>query len=229
MRPPRWAYAPSPAQTQAPAGPPLTGGRTLFSGPRRPAEPAPRRRGRAINPPLVGTVVLAPEPGAKPFSAPGQKVGVGRIQAHRRGDEVMNPMRANQGRTVRQRLVTDGQPIEYDQPLVVIDLDASSFGGIANRGRLRLRIHAPGHELAHTAAVHSTADADAMHVRLADEAVCIGSPAARDSYLNIPNIISAAEIVHADAIHPGYGFLSENAQFAEIVELHNIIWVGPKP
>ncbi len=80
-----------------------------------------------------------------------------------------------------------------------------------------------------TVAVHSTADADAMHVRLADETVCIGPPPAADSYLNIPNIISAAEIVHADAIHPGYGFLSENAQFAEIVELHNLIWVGPKP
>ena len=80
-----------------------------------------------------------------------------------------------------------------------------------------------------TVAVHSTADADAMHVRLADEAVCIGPPPATDSYLNIPNIISAAEIVHADAIHPGYGFLSENAQFAEIVESHDIIWVGPKP
>ena len=80
-----------------------------------------------------------------------------------------------------------------------------------------------------TVAVHSTADADAMHVRLADQAICIGPPAATDSYLNIPNIISAAEIAQADAIHPGYGFLSENAQFAEIVELHNIIWIGPKP
>jgi acetyl-CoA carboxylase biotin carboxylase subunit len=80
-----------------------------------------------------------------------------------------------------------------------------------------------------TVAVHSTADSDAMHVRLADETVCIGPPAATESYLNIPNIISAAEIVHADAIHPGYGFLSENAQFAEIVESHDITWVGPKP
>ena len=80
-----------------------------------------------------------------------------------------------------------------------------------------------------TVAVHSTADTDAMHVRLADEAVCIGPPPAKDSYLNIANIISAAEITHADAIHPGYGFLSENAQFAEIVESHNLIWVGPKP
>src|SRR3546814_39996 len=80
-----------------------------------------------------------------------------------------------------------------------------------------------------TVAVHSTADADAMHVRLADEAVCIGPPSATDSYLNIPNIISAAEISGADAIHPGYGFLSENAKFAEIVEAHDLIFVGPKP
>ena len=101
---------------------------------------------------------------------------------------------------------------------------------IANRGEIALRIHRACHEMGiKTVAVHSTADSDAMHVRLADETVCIGPPPAIDSYLNIPNIISAAEVVHADAIHPGYGFLSENAQFAEIVELHNIIWVGPKP
>src|SRR5213075_285051 len=101
---------------------------------------------------------------------------------------------------------------------------------IANRGEIALRIHRACHEMGiKTVAVFSTADAEAMHVRLADEAVCIGPPAATESYLNIPNIISAAEIVHADAIHPGYGFLSENAQFAEIVESHNIIWVGPKP
>jgi len=101
---------------------------------------------------------------------------------------------------------------------------------IANRGEIALRIHRACHEMGiRTIAVHSTADADAMHVRLADEAVCIGPPPARDSYLNIPNIISAAEIAHADAIHPGYGFLSENARFAEIVEEHRLIFVGPKP
>ncbi|MEQ1724522.1 MAG: acetyl-CoA carboxylase biotin carboxylase subunit [Sphingopyxis sp.] len=101
---------------------------------------------------------------------------------------------------------------------------------IANRGEIALRIHRAAHEMGiRTVAVHSTADADAMHVRLADEAICIGPPAARDSYLNIPAIISAAEISHADAIHPGYGFLSENAQFAEIVEAHGLIFVGPKP
>ncbi len=101
---------------------------------------------------------------------------------------------------------------------------------IANRGEIALRIHRACHEMGiRTVAVHSTADADAMHVRLADEAICIGPPAARDSYLNIPAIISAAEISGADAIHPGYGFLSENAKFAEIVEAHGLIFVGPKP
>ena len=101
---------------------------------------------------------------------------------------------------------------------------------IANRGEIALRIHRAAHEMGiKTVAVHSTADEDAMHVRLADEAICVGPPSATDSYLNIPNIISAAEVSHADAIHPGYGFLSENAKFAEIVEAHNIKWIGPKP
>ena len=101
---------------------------------------------------------------------------------------------------------------------------------IANRGEIALRIHRACHEMGiETVAVHSTADSEAMHVRLADQAVCIGPPPAADSYLNIPNIIAAAEISGADAIHPGYGFLSENARFAEIVESHNLIWIGPKP
>ncbi len=101
---------------------------------------------------------------------------------------------------------------------------------IANRGEIALRIHRACHEMGiQTVAVHSTADADAMHVRLADQAICIGPPSATDSYLNIPNIISAAEISGADAIHPGYGFLSENARFAEIVEIHDLLFVGPKP
>lgn len=101
---------------------------------------------------------------------------------------------------------------------------------IANRGEIALRIHRAAHEMGiETVAVHSTADADAMHVRLADHAVCIGPPPAAESYLNVAAIISAAEIAQADAIHPGYGFLSENAKFAEIVEAHDIAWIGPKP
>ncbi len=101
---------------------------------------------------------------------------------------------------------------------------------IANRGEIALRVHRACREMGiRTVAVHSTVDADAMHVRLADEAICIGPPNATDSYLNIPAIISAAEIAQADAIHPGYGFLSENARFAEIVEKHKIVWIGPDP
>ena len=99
---------------------------------------------------------------------------------------------------------------------------------IANRGEIALRIHRACKELGiSTVAVHSTADENAMHVRLADESVCIGPPSPKDSYLNIPAIISAAEITGADAIHPGYGFLSENARFAEIVAAHNITFIGP--
>ncbi|CAK0771782.1 biotin carboxylase [uncultured Gammaproteobacteria bacterium] len=99
---------------------------------------------------------------------------------------------------------------------------------IANRGEIALRIHRACREMGiHTVAVHSTADADAMHVRLADESVCIGPPSSRESYLNIPAILSAATITGADAIHPGIGFLSENAQFAEMVEEHGFAFIGP--
>jgi len=101
---------------------------------------------------------------------------------------------------------------------------------IANRGEIALRIHRACREMGiHTVAVHSTADADAMHVRLADESVCIGPPSSKDSYLNIPAILSAATITDADAIHPGVGFLSENAEFAEMVEAHGFAFVGPTP
>jgi acetyl-CoA carboxylase biotin carboxylase subunit len=101
---------------------------------------------------------------------------------------------------------------------------------IANRGEIAMRVLRACKELGiHTVAVHSTADADAMHVRFADESVCIGPPAAKDSYLNIPAILSACEITGADAVHPGYGFLSENARFAEILGEHNVTFIGPKP
>jgi acetyl-CoA carboxylase biotin carboxylase subunit len=101
---------------------------------------------------------------------------------------------------------------------------------IANRGEIALRIHRACREMGiQTVAVHSTADADAMHVRLADEAVCIGPPSARESYLNIPAILTAATITGADAIHPGIGFMAENAQFAEMVEEHGFAFIGPTP
>ncbi len=99
---------------------------------------------------------------------------------------------------------------------------------IANRGEIALRVLRACKELGiQTVAVHSTADAEAMHVRLADESVCIGPPQVRDSYLNIPALLSACEITGADAVHPGYGFLSENARFAEILEEHKLVFIGP--
>jgi acetyl-CoA carboxylase biotin carboxylase subunit len=99
---------------------------------------------------------------------------------------------------------------------------------IANRGEIALRVERACKELGiATVAVHSTADADAMHVRLAEESVCIGAPPAKDSYLNIPAIVAACEITGADAVHPGYGFLAENARFAEILEEHDITFIGP--
>ncbi|MFL6690864.1 MAG: acetyl-CoA carboxylase biotin carboxylase subunit [Alphaproteobacteria bacterium] len=101
---------------------------------------------------------------------------------------------------------------------------------IANRGEIALRINRACKEMGiATVAVHSTADADSMHVRLADESVCVGPPPAAQSYLNVPHIIAACEITGAEAIHPGYGFLSENARFAEIVREHGITFIGPTP
>jgi acetyl-CoA carboxylase biotin carboxylase subunit len=100
---------------------------------------------------------------------------------------------------------------------------------IANRGEIAMRVIRACKELGiPTVAVHSTADTDAMHVRFADESVCIGPPAAKDSYLNVPAILSACEITGADAVHPGYGFLSENARFAEILNDHGVAFIGPK-
>jgi acetyl-CoA carboxylase, biotin carboxylase subunit len=101
---------------------------------------------------------------------------------------------------------------------------------IANRGEIALRVLRACKELGiSTVAVHSTADADAMHVKLADESVCIGPPPARESYLNIPSLLAACEITGAEAVHPGYGFLSENARFAEILRDHGVTFIGPSP
>src|SRR6476646_711216 len=101
---------------------------------------------------------------------------------------------------------------------------------IANRGEIALRVIRACREMGiKTVAVHSTADADALHVRFADEKVCIGPPPSRQSYLLVPAIISAAEVTRADAVHPGYGFLAENAHFAEVVKKCGLHWIGPRP
>src|SRR6186997_2593270 len=101
---------------------------------------------------------------------------------------------------------------------------------IANRGEIALRVIRTCREMGiKTVAVYSTADRDSLHVKFADEAVCIGKPQSSDSYLNIPRLIAAAEITNADAIHPGYGFLAENALFAEICSQNGIKFIGPTP
>ena len=101
---------------------------------------------------------------------------------------------------------------------------------IANRAEIALRIIRAARELGiETVAVHSTADANSLHVKFADESLCIGPPPSKESYLNIPAILSAAEVSGADAIHPGYGFLSENAEFAEMVQHSGLGWIGPRP
>ena len=101
---------------------------------------------------------------------------------------------------------------------------------IANRGEIALRVIRACREMGiKTVAVHSTADTDSLHVRFADEKVCIGPPPSRQSYLSVPALIAAAEVTRADAVHPGYGFLAENAHFAEVVKKCGLHWIGPRP
>ena len=101
---------------------------------------------------------------------------------------------------------------------------------VANRGEIALRVMRACHEMGiATVAVHSTADAEALHVKFADESVCVGEPLATASYLNVPRLVAACEITGADALHPGYGFLAENAEFAEILGSCEIKWIGPAP
>ena len=178
---------------------------------------------------MVGTVYLSPEPGKPPFVKVGETVKEGDTLFIVEAMKTMNPIAAPRGGTVSEICVTDGQPVEFGQTLLRHRLMFEKIL-IANRGEIALRINRACKEMGiATVAIHSTADADAMHVRLADESVCVGPPAAAQSYLNIPAIIAACEITGAEAIHPGYGFLSENAKFAEIVKEHGITFIGPTP
>ena len=181
---------------------------------------------------MVGTAYLAPEPGKPNFVAVGDKVTAGQTLLIIEAMKTFNPIKAPKAGTVTQILVDNAHPVEFGEAADDRRIGTTMFDKvlIANRGEIALRIHRACREMGiQTVAVHSTADSDAMHVRLADESVCIGPPPARDSYLNIPAILSAATIAGADAIHPGYGFLSENARFAEAVEAHGFTFIGPTP
>jgi acetyl/propionyl-CoA carboxylase alpha subunit len=175
-----------------------------------------------LNAPMVGTVYLSPAPA--PSLRRGRPDGQGRpdlliIEAMK----TMNQIPAPRAGTVSSEILVEDQPVEFGRTADHHRVRAGPMFNkvlIANRGEIALRVLRACKELGiATVAVHSTADADAMHVRLADESVCIGPPPSRDSYLNIPQIVAACEITGADAVHPGYGFLSENAKFAESSKL----------
>ncbi len=176
---------------------------------------------------MVGTAYLSPEPGKPAFVAVGSKVSRRPDHPHHRGDEDDEPdpgaplghghAHPRRGRHARSNTASRSRS-SSNVPKVLI----------ANRGEIALRVLRACKELGiSTVAVYSTADRNAMHVRMADESVCIGPPPARDSYLNIPSILAACEITGADAVHPGYGFLSENARFARILTEHKITFIGP--
>ncbi len=184
---------------------------------------------------MVGTAYLGPAPGAQPFVEVGSQVKAGETLII---IEAMKTMNQNSGAALRhgdadsrrRRPAGRVRRTADDHRVVAATLAMFDKILIANRGEIALRVLRACKELGiATVAVHSTADEDAMHVRLADESVCIGPPPAKDSYLNIPALLAACEITGADAVHPGYGFLSENARFAEILGEHNVHFIGPRP
>ena len=223
----------------------------------KPAGNDPAKHPGAVKSPMVGTAYRSPEPSAPAFIDVGTRVSQGDTLLIIEAMKTMNQIPAPHAGKVTAILVENGQPVEFGEPLrhhrikeYGTGQQAAGSGAfhlptahgppppaqqrmfdkilIANRGEIALRILRACKELGiATVAVHSTADADAMHVRLADESVCIGPPPAADSYLNIPRLLAACEITGADAVHPGYGFLSENARFAEILEEHKITFIGP--
>ena len=143
--------------------------------------------------------------------------------------KTMNHVPSTSDGEVKKILVEDGQPVEFGQTLVLLN-KFTMFKKvlIANRGEIAVRVIRACKEWGiGTVAVHSDVDSDSMHVRLADESVCIGSHQPQNSYLNISSIMSAVDLTGAEAIHPGYGFLSENAKFSEIVNKHGIKFIGP--
>ena len=231
----QWSAAPAAPQGQLRAAGCAAAGCRRPPDARRCSAPADEALDLAVvKSPIVGTFYRAPEPGAKPFAEVGDTVRKGQVLCIIEAMKLMNEINAECDGEVVKCYVENGQAVQYGERLFAIKpgIGDEMFKKIliANRGEIALRMIVACRELGiKTVAVYSEADENSLHVKFADEDVCIGPPRSTDSYLNVPAIISAAEITGADAIHPGYGFLSESAYLAEVCEACHIRFIGPDP
>lgn len=185
--------------------------------------------GEAVTAPVVGVFYSASAPGAAPFVKVGDRVQKGQTLCIVEAMKMMNEITADFDGIVTEIAPKDGDLVEYGAPLCYLKR-VCMFRRIliANRGEIAVRIIRACKEMGiETVAVYSTADSSSLHVHLADMAVCIGPAASAQSYLNVQNILSAATRLGCDAIHPGYGFLSENSEFARLVEQCGMVFIGP--
>ena len=192
--------------------------------------PKPKSNEHVITAPMVGTFYGSPSPGAKAFVEIGDEIKLGQVLCIIEAMKMMNQIEADKAGRITSIMAQQRRPGRV-RPAAVRRRITRMLEKvvIANRGEIALRILRACRELGiKTVAVHSTADYSLKHVLLADESVCIGPPSSAQSYLNMPAIITAAEVTDSVAIHPGYGFLSENADFAERVEKSGFVFVGPK-
>ena len=202
-----------------------------------PATAAAEEELHSVKSPIVGTFYESPSPGSAAVCEAGRPGGGGQVLCIIEAMKLMNEIESDVSGEIVRMLVNNGQPVEYGQPLFAMRPAENNQvriyvhkNLIANRGEIALRVICACKELGiKTVAVYSEADRNSLHVRFADEAICIGPPRSAESYLNVPAVISAAEIADVDAIHPGYGLLSENANFAEVCETSHIKFIGPPP
>jgi acetyl-CoA carboxylase biotin carboxyl carrier protein len=208
------------------------GGAAAAAGRASAARRAGARKGLEIKSPMVGTFYASAEPGAKAFVSVGPAREQGQVVCIIEAMKIMNEIESEYDGVVTEVLAENAHAVEYGRccSASTRTADRAVFRKvlIANRGEIALRVIRACRELGvQTVAVYSEADRESLHVRFADDDVCIGPPPGRESYLNIPRLIAAAEITGADAIHPGYGFLAENAEFAETCAASNITFIGP--
>ena len=181
--------------------------------------------------PMVGTFYRSPSPTAEPFVSEGDTVAVDQVLCVLEAMKLFNELKSEHAGVIRAVLVGNAEPVEYGQPLFELESELSTMLRrvlIANRGEAAVRLVRACHDLgAEAVAVYSTADSDGLWVGMADRAVCIGPHAPADSYLRVPNLIAAAETTGCDAVHPGWGFLAENAGFVRACEDNDLVFVGP--